>query len=81
MRKKLLLIAIICITLTLLACTNTEDNSLNALSENHDDNISEPVDAVVIIEEISHGKIYLYGEAHGVKKILDSEIEIWGDYS
>ena len=80
MKKKILLIAIICITLTLLACTNTEDNSLNALSENHDDDISEPVDAVVIIEEISHGKIYLYGEAHGVKKILDSEIEIWGDY-
>lgn len=28
----------------------------------------------------STGQIYLYGEQHGVEKILQKEVEIWGDY-
>ena len=28
----------------------------------------------------SQGRIYLYGEAHAVKKILDREIELWDSY-
>jgi len=26
------------------------------------------------------GQIYLYGESHGVEKIMDKQLEIWGDY-
>lgn len=28
----------------------------------------------------SSGQIYLYGEHHGVEKILDKELELWNDY-
>lgn len=28
----------------------------------------------------STGKIYLYGEHHGVEKILEKELEVWGEY-
>lgn len=33
-----------------------------------------------IPEEKSTGQIYLYGENHGVEKILEKELEIWGEY-
>lgn len=38
-----------------------------------------PVDSVVILEK-STGQIYLYGEQHGVEKIFEKELEIWGEY-
>lgn len=30
--------------------------------------------------EKSNGKIHLYGEKHNIQKILDKELEIWGEY-
>jgi len=39
----------------------------------------EPVYSVEPTEKLS-GQIYLYGENHGVEKILEKELEIWGEY-
>ncbi len=83
MRNKFLLILVICMTLLLQACTTTNLVSSNALNDsnfNELNNISESADEELVIEETTHGKIYLYGEAHGIKKILDREIELWNDY-
>jgi len=33
-----------------------------------------------ISSEKSTGKIYLYGESHGVEKILEKELELWGKH-
>lgn len=40
---------------------------------------NEPVDMSAFSDK-STGEIYLYGEAHGKKKILEKELEIWGEY-
>lgn len=40
---------------------------------------NEPVDTVTLSDK-SEGLIYLYGEHHGVEKILEKELEIWGEY-
>lgn len=48
--------------------------SLNACSVN-----DEPVDLNEPSEKLS-GQIYLYGEHHGVEKILVKELEIWGEH-
>lgn len=38
-----------------------------------------PIDQLASSSQPS-GQIYLYGEQHGVKKILDKELELWSDY-
>ena len=38
-----------------------------------------PVDTVTPSDK-SSGQIYLYGENHGVEKILEKELELWGEY-
>lgn len=38
-----------------------------------------PVDLATPLEK-STGQIYLYGEYHGIEKILKKELEIWGEY-
>lgn len=38
-----------------------------------------PLDSVEILEK-STGIIYLYGEQHSVEKILEKELELWGEY-
>lgn len=32
------------------------------------------------LDEVPSGQIYLYGEAHSIKKILDKEFELWYEY-
>lgn len=58
------------ITLNLLSCSNnTIGNDVSTL----ENDIFAP-------QSQSTGQIYLYGEAHGVKKILDKEFELWYEY-
>jgi len=38
-----------------------------------------PVDTVTPSDK-SSGQIYLYGEHHGIEKILEKELELWGEY-
>lgn len=41
---------------------------------------NDPEPVAVETEEQTIGDIYLYGEAHNVKAILDEELKLWGDY-
>lgn len=41
--------------------------------------VNESVDAVSPSDK-SSGQIYLYGEHHGIEKIMEKELELWGDY-
>lgn len=42
-------------------------------------NSNLPDDTIMPLEK-SSGQIYLYGEHHGVEKILEKELELWGEY-
>jgi len=37
-------------------------------------------DNILVLSSKSSGRIYLYGEHHAVEKILEKEIEIWGEF-
>lgn len=41
---------------------------------------SEPMKSEAPEKSQTPGQIYLYGEHHGVKKILDKELELWHEY-
>lgn len=41
--------------------------------------VNESVGAVSPSDKLS-GQIYLYGEHHGIEKIMEKELELWGDY-
>lgn len=79
MKKRIMLIMILTVSCMLFACngdevvqTNLEVNVEQATEDNN-----EPVE---VDDEKTHGNIYLYGEMHGVKKILDKELELWGEH-
>ena len=55
----------------LLLCSCSAQNDVG--KTNIDDETIQP-------ESKSSGKIFLYGETHGVKQILNREIEIWKGY-
>ncbi|WP_187355518.1 hypothetical protein ['Paenibacillus yunnanensis' Narsing Rao et al. 2020] len=64
----LLALIVVLITGSLAACSNSSA-----------DKFEQPPEETPVVTQAS-GSIYLYGEAHGVSKILDKEYELWSDY-
>lgn len=57
--------------------------SLTACTPRQTETVVTPTPEPVVVstpEPASTGQIYLYGEAHGVGKILDRELELWSEY-
>jgi PBP1b-binding outer membrane lipoprotein LpoB len=86
-KKYLSITLVIVLMLVLSACSNktakvdkTEsvDASIPVAKTEHADK-TEPVDKTATSSKPT-GQIYLYGEQHGVEKILDKELELWCDY-
>ena len=72
MKKQSLSPAVLAIVLCLCACQNAKVPLNDAAA-------AEP--AVQAAEKITYsGQVFLYGEAHGEKKILEKELEIWKDF-
>ena len=73
MLKKLL---ILLISLLLISC------QMKSMENNIIDSETIETDAIVEVDTKLNetGKIYLYGEFHGQKKILDEELELWQNY-
>ena len=85
-RRSILTFAVAMIIIfALTACTNNMTQSDVSTSESE---VSAPKSVISTPESIevstpqspSSGQSYLYGEMHGVEKILDKEIELWYEY-
>ncbi len=63
-KSKIIMLVVILIMLLLLTACPVSNKPVGSF---------EPSDK-------SSGQIYLYGENHGVEKILEKELEIWGEY-
>ncbi|MCH4888836.1 hypothetical protein EZV73_14670 [Acidaminobacter sp. JC074] len=82
MKRLNYLLLLLALSLIFVSCTDSSKNEsigqvegVNEEALASGDDITEPAD-----QEIKHGLIYLVGEAHGVKKILDAELKLWDDY-
>ena len=65
------------IILNLISCSNnTVGDDISVLQSN----ISTSENDMSALQTKSTGQIYLYGEAHGVEKILDKEFNLWNEY-
>ncbi|BDU50414.1 hypothetical protein [Haliovirga abyssi] len=64
MKKRILIVCIL--TIVILFLTSCSNNT----EKNN----------ILVLKVKSTGQIYLYGERHGIKKILDKEIELWDKY-
>lgn len=71
--KKFMYVVLLVMMLVLTACQAKLPVDTVTPSEN------SPLDSVEILEK-STGIIYLYGEEHSVEKILEKELELWGEY-
>lgn len=69
---KMIIVSLSLIVAMLLYSCSIDDNSIL-------DNNLERYEEMTELEK-TNGSIYLYGEQHGEKGILDEEIKIWGDY-
>lgn len=63
-------LSVIAMTLTMLLITACQGETIQA----------EPPASVPVSGQSTIGQVYLYGESHGVKEILDKEFDIWSDY-
>lgn len=78
-RRSVLTFAVVVIMIfALTACSNNlTPSDVSALESE----ISAPESIEVLTPQSpSSGQSYLYGEMHGVEKILDKEIELWYEY-
>lgn len=68
----LLALIVILVVSSLTACDNSTAGKTASKS-------AQPTKDVPVVTQAS-GSIYLYGEAHGVAKILDKEYKLWSQY-
>lgn len=68
----LLALIVILVVSSLTACDNSTAGKTASKS-------AQPTKDVPVVAQAS-GSIYLYGEAHGVAKILDKEYKLWSQY-
>ncbi|WP_342561387.1 hypothetical protein NST84_17140 [Paenibacillus sp. FSL R7-0345] len=68
----LLLLIIVLAAGSLAGCSNSAEGKTPSKP-------LQPARATIVAAQAS-GSIYLYGEAHGVAKILDKEFDIWSEY-
>jgi hypothetical protein len=63
-------------SIILISCQNKSIENKNIDNETSEKVVIEEVDT----KHNETGKIYLYGEFHGQKKVLDEELELWQNY-
>lgn len=68
----LLALIVVLVASSLTACSNSSAGKTASKS-------AEPTIVTPVVAQAS-GSIYLYGEAHGVAKILDKEYKLWSQY-
>lgn len=88
--KILSLTFILLLFMTLFACSNKSTQAIKSEVNSLAEATTTPVASESTLQKEESlsteaspqttGQIYLYGEEHGVKKILDKELELWCDY-
>lgn len=78
-RPILLLILTAVILLISVSCTSNtiskKDGEVTTVAQS-----PQPKDIIEVAQKNTTGKIYLYGEFHGVKELYDNQIEVWFKY-
>ncbi len=88
MHKKKIIGAILTVLLIsfLFSCSNNSDDndrinqSENSDVSNNENDVSTNESDNLKVEEEYTGEIFLYGETHGIDKIIDKEYELWYEY-
>lgn len=80
-KKIAAVITVFVMLLSQSACAGSPaKESVPGISEQAESTAVESKETSPAADAVPSGQIYLYGEMHGIKKILDYEIELWSQY-